>query len=139
MHRYADLPTPRAKEKARAELAQLEARIEVMERQQEDTSEAVEQHYDEMLDLRQASADARLAMSSEAGERALRQRAEALRGVIHGIECTFTATGLAKGGRGRKNTRLAEVTIYPVVGDARHFFVGARNNEFRATRATSHM
>jgi hypothetical protein len=44
-----------------------------------------------------------------------------------------------RGGRGRKTTRLAEVTIYPVVGDARHFLVDARNNVLRPTRATSHM
>jgi hypothetical protein len=68
-HRYADLPTPRAKEKAKAELAQLEARIEALERQQEDTSEAVEQHNYDMVDLRQAIGR-RQARAAQRGRRA---------------------------------------------------------------------
>ena len=55
-----------------------------------------------MMDLQRAVADAKLAMSNEAGERALRLRAEALRAVIHRIERAFTATGQTKGGYGKK-------------------------------------
>ena len=49
---------------------------------------------------------------------ALRQRAESLRAIIHRIECTFTATGQTGGGWGKKNARLATVTIYPVIDDS---------------------
>jgi hypothetical protein len=73
------------------------------------------------LDLRTAIADAKLAMENQAGERVLRQRAEALRAVIQRIECTFTATGQTGGGWGKKNARLARVMIYPVVGDSVEF------------------
>jgi hypothetical protein len=138
MHRYADLPTPRAKEKAKAELAALEARIEELEGQQRNAADVIEGLYRQMVDLQGATRAAREAMRSEVGERALRQRAEALRAIIQRIECTFTATGQTKGGRSRKNTRLVKVTIYPVIGDARHFLV-EDCNVLRATRATSHM
>jgi hypothetical protein len=111
MHRWADLPTPRAKEQARSELAKLEARMAELEGQQQDSAGVVEQHYREMKDLQQAITDAKLAMQSGAGERALRQRA-----VIQRIECTFTATGNRGGGPGKANTKLVAVTIYPVDG-----------------------
>jgi hypothetical protein len=117
MHRYADLPTPRVKEKAKGELAALEARIEELEGQQQNVADAIEQHYRQMTDLQEAVHAAREAMRSEVEERALRQRAEALRAVVQRIECTFTATGQTGGGWGKKNARLATVTIYPVGGD----------------------
>ena len=60
-------------------------------------------------------------MKKEADEVSLRQRAQALRGIIHRIECTFTATGKTGGGWGKKNSRLTAVTIYPVVGDTAEF------------------
>jgi hypothetical protein len=121
MERWADLPTPGAKEKAKGRFAELEARIAELRRQQEDAAEVVAEHYREMLELQTAIADARLAMRSQGGERALRQRAEALRAVIQRIECAFTATGQTGGGWGKKNSRLATVTIYPVAGDAAEF------------------
>jgi DNA invertase Pin-like site-specific DNA recombinase len=121
MRRYADLPTPRAKEKAAAELAALEARISEAERQREDVAGVVEGLHREMLDLRSAIESAKTAMRSETGERALRQRAEAIRGIVQRIECSFTATGKKGGGPGRANARLAAVTIYPVTGDAAEF------------------
>ena len=55
--------------------------------------------------LRQAITNARLAMKSEAGESALRRRAEALQAVIQRIECTFVATGETKTGRRRSAAR----------------------------------
>jgi hypothetical protein len=119
--RYADLPTPRAKEKAKAELAALEARIAELEQQQEDVGEAVAAALVELRELAQAIHAAQKAMASEAGERAFRQRAEALRAVIRRIDCTFTATGKTGGGPGRSNARLVKVTVEPVVGDAVEF------------------
>lgn len=121
MAQWGDLPTPRAKEKAKERFAELEARITELRRQQEDAAEVVEQHYSQMNDLQAAIADAKLAMESDAGERALRQRAEAIRAIVQRIECTFTATGQAGGGWGKKNARLATVTIYPVAGDSAQF------------------
>jgi hypothetical protein len=121
MKQWADLPTPRAKEKAKERFAALEARIAELRRQQEDVAEVVASHYREMNDLQRAIDDAKLAMKAEADERALRRRAEALRGVIQRIECTFTATGQTGGGWGKKTARLAAVTIYPLVGEAAEF------------------
>jgi DNA invertase Pin-like site-specific DNA recombinase len=117
-HRYADLPTPRARDKARAELASLEARIEELERQQQDASATVEQHFREMLGLQQAIADAKLALQSEAVERALRQRAEALRGILCRIECEFVATGKrCRGGPGQAGSRLVALHFLPIAGE----------------------
>jgi DNA invertase Pin-like site-specific DNA recombinase len=118
MHRYADLPTPLAKEKAKKELAALEDRIGELRRQQQDISNIVEQQWREVRDLAKAVKDTQRALTSESGERALRQRAEALQAIIQRIECTFTATGETGGGWGKKNAHLATVTIYPVVGDS---------------------
>ena len=53
---------------------------------------------------------------AEAGERARRQRAEALRAVIQRIECSLTATGATGVGWGKKNARLVTVTFYPNSG-----------------------
>jgi hypothetical protein len=78
MKAWADLPTLRAKEKAQAELGALEARIEELERQQQNVADVVERQWQEVCDLEKAVRDARRAMTAEAGEHALR-RAEALR------------------------------------------------------------
>jgi DNA invertase Pin-like site-specific DNA recombinase len=117
MARWADLPTPRAKEKARQRFAELEARIERLRQQQRNVADVVEQHYGRLNDLQAALAEARLAMRSEQGERALRQRSEAIRSVIQRIECTFKATGQTGAGWGKRNSQLVSVTFYPVVGD----------------------
>jgi hypothetical protein len=77
-------------------------------------------------------------MRNEAGERALRQRAEKLRAVIQRIECTFTAAGAAGGGWGKRNARLATVKVYPVGGDHLEFS-SDRESSLQATRATSPM
>jgi hypothetical protein len=138
MGQWSDLPTPRAKQKAKERFAELEARIEQLRQQQQDIADVVEQHYRQLADLQAAIAAAKLAMRREVGERALRQRAEAIRAVIQRIECTFSVTGQTGGGHGRKNTRLAKVTIYPLVGDPGHFFIDS-DNVLRATRATSPM
>jgi DNA invertase Pin-like site-specific DNA recombinase len=129
MGQWADLPTPRAKEKAKGRFAALEARIEELRRQQEDAAEVVATHYQEMLDLQTAVAAAQLAMQGKAGERAFRQRAEQLRKVIHRIECTFVATGKAgRGGGGKANAKLVRVTFYPVAGGARAYDVLPQSN-----------
>ncbi len=57
-------------------------------------------------------------MCNKGGDRAFRQRAEALRAVIQRIECRFTATGKAGGGWGKKNAVLTSVKIYPFSGEA---------------------
>ena len=121
MHRYADLPTPRAKEKAKAELAALEDRIAELESHQQNAADVIEGHYRQMTDLQEAIREARLAMKSDNDAQALRRRAEALRAIVQRIECTFTATGQTGGGWGKKNARLVKVTIYPVVGDPAEF------------------
>jgi hypothetical protein len=126
MRKWADLPTPRAKEKARERFAALEARIEELRRQQEDAAVVVEHQFQQIRDLQQAVAEAKRAMKRVAGERALRQRAEALRAVIQRIECTFTSTGLKGGGWGKKNARLVKVAVYPVGGDSVEFSAGSK-------------
>jgi hypothetical protein len=80
----------------------------------------------QVLDLANFIREARAAMASEAGERALRERAEALRAIVQRIECTFPATGQAGAGWGKKNARLIKVTIYPVVGDSVWFSADSR-------------
>jgi hypothetical protein len=119
--KWADLPTPRAKEKAKAELTALEERIADAERRRADAAGAVEGYWNQIADLNTAIADARLAMRAEAGARALRRRAEALRGLLCRIECTFVLTGKKapgkKAGPGGAWSKLAEVTFVPVAGD----------------------
>lgn len=123
MQQWSDLPTPLAKEKAKEQFAELEARIGKLRRRQVDLGKVVSNHYQEMIHLQDAIATAERSMKSVNDERALRQRAEALRTIIQRIECTFTATGEKGGGWGKKNARLTKVTIYPVVGDSAEFSV----------------
>jgi hypothetical protein len=121
------LTTRRAIDKANKKLADLEAQIKGLEEQKENLADIVEKEWQEILDLSQAVSEAQRAMLSETGERALRQRAQALRAVIQRIECTFTVTGHTGGGPGKKNSRLAAVTIYPVAGDTAQYEVQAEN------------
>jgi DNA invertase Pin-like site-specific DNA recombinase len=121
MHRYADLPTPRAKDKAKAELSALEARIAALERQQQDLGETITNALGELRRLAQAVHDARKALAAGEGERALRRRAQALRAVIARITCTFVATGKTGGGPGKANSRLVRVVIEPVLGEPREY------------------
>jgi DNA invertase Pin-like site-specific DNA recombinase len=118
MAQWSDLPTPLAKAKAKAKFADLEGRITALRQQQEDVAEMVEGHYRDILDLQAAVEKAKKAMQADAaatGERALRQRAEALRAVVQRVECKFVATGISKGGGpGNKTAALVEVTFYPV-------------------------
>jgi DNA invertase Pin-like site-specific DNA recombinase len=119
MKKWADLPTPRAKEKAKAELTALEARITERERQQQDASEVIVRHHREMLGLQQAITDAKLAMHGEGGEQALRQRAEALRAILCRIECEFVVTGKrSRGGPGQAGSRLVALHFLPITGDS---------------------
>jgi DNA invertase Pin-like site-specific DNA recombinase len=121
MDRWAGLTLQLARKKVEARLKELDDRIAELRRQQEDVAALVERHHQEVHDLAAAIADAERAMQSEDGERAMRQRAEALRGVIQRIECTFTATGQTGAGWGKKNSKLVKVTCYPVVGDPVEF------------------
>lgn len=123
MKRWTDLPTPRAKDKAKAQLVALEQRIEELEKQREDVAGAVERHQREIASLQQAVATANIAMRSQTGERAMRLRAEAVRAVIHRIDCTFVATGETGGGPGKANTRLVAITVHTVGGETADFKV----------------
>jgi hypothetical protein len=125
MGRWADLPTPRAKEKAKERFAALEARIDELRQQMTDAAAVVEARGREVDDLMSAIHTALEAMSGDASS--LRHRAEALRGAIQRIECKFTATGKTGSGWGNKNSLLAEVTFYPVVGDPTSFPAGSKS------------
>jgi hypothetical protein len=103
MRRYADLPTPRAREKAKADLAALEDRIAELEGQQQNVADVIERYYRQMTDLPESIAAARLAMKSENDAQALRRRAEALKGLLVEIWCEFVATG--RKGRGHRARR----------------------------------
>jgi DNA invertase Pin-like site-specific DNA recombinase len=122
MARWADLRAGSlARQKADEQLTLLEARIADLRDQQQDTADVVVRHYREAQQLCLAVVNAQDAMRSQSGERALRQRSQALRAVIHRIECRFTATGKTGSGWGKKNSALVEVTFYPVVGDSAAF------------------
>jgi hypothetical protein len=115
--KWSDLPTPRAKEKAKERFEALEARMEALRQQQQDASDVVTRHWQELRGLQRDVRGARAAMLSEGGERALKQKAAALRAVIHRVECTFRATGKVGGGWGKRNSELVRVTVLPVVGE----------------------
>lgn len=128
--KWADLPTPLAKAKARERLATLEARIEELRKQEEDASEVVAAHYTEMHDLQTAIAKAKIAMRSETGASALRQRAEALRGIISRIECEFAVVvPVKRAGKRTKRYQLVSVTIYPITGPSERVEIGGGDPE----------
>lgn len=118
MKQWADLPTPRAKSKARDELTALEERIGELERQREDAADVVVAARREMQDLQRAIAEARLAMNGAEGEEALRRRAEVLRSILCRIECEFVLTTRPKKGRGNwTRSKLVGVSFVPIAGD----------------------
>src|SRR5262249_15482890 len=121
LDKWADLPTARGKEMAKARFVHMDARLDELRRQRQDASQLVERQHRELNDLAPAVKDARRGMTAEAGEQRYRQRAEALRAIIQRIECNFVATGATGGGWGKKNSKLVSVTIYPVAGDSREF------------------
>jgi hypothetical protein len=86
--------------------------------------------------LSQSIRDAKLAMRGDTGDRALRQRAEAVRAVIQRIECTFTATGVTGSGWGKRNAQLAKVTIYPVGGDSVAFSADSKGTLWYSSAQT---
>jgi DNA invertase Pin-like site-specific DNA recombinase len=124
--KWADLPTPLAKEKATKQLEELEGRLKELRNQQQDAADVVVRHYREAGELCRAIIEAQDAMRGKDGERALRQRAQALRAVIQRIECRFIATDHAGGGWGKKSSELVEVTFYPVAGDEVRFYAGPK-------------
>jgi DNA invertase Pin-like site-specific DNA recombinase len=120
MERWADAPGKLAKDKAKARIEELDARIADLRRQQEDLAVVVCQHYRQVHDLDVAVTDAQRAMRSEASAQALRRRAEALRGLLVRIECEFTPTGArGRGGPGNAKSRLVAITFEPVAGEVR--------------------
>lgn len=121
MRRWGSFPTPRAQAKAAKEIAELEARMDELDKQRENLGQVVAAHYRESNELSLAIVQAQQAMRGQDTERALRQRAEALRAVVRRIDCTFKATGQKGGGWGIKNSNLTSVTIYPIVGEPAAF------------------
>lgn len=116
VEQWGDLPTPRAKETAKAKLVALDAQIKALEQQGENLAEEAERCLNEWHDLLEAVGKARKAMKDA---RQLR-RAEALRSVIHRIDCQFTATG-EKARGGKRHSRLAKVVIHPISGESVEF------------------
>lgn len=123
VEKWGDLPTPLAKEKAKAKLKMLEADITELEQHQRDLTGVVERHYGEAQALLKAITDARIVERSESGERALRRKAAVTRKVVHRVECLFTAPVKVAGRPGRAKPLLAAVTIYPVLGDPAEYVV----------------
>jgi len=112
------LTSPLAIDKANKQLAELETRLAELKGQQQDAAAVVEEQYRRMLDLQSAITSASLEMNFQGGERAGRRKAEKLRAVIHRIECTFSTEGIMHGPHGgRRQSRLTEVTIYPLLGE----------------------
>jgi hypothetical protein len=120
MEKWSGLPPhlTRARQKAEEQMAALESRIESLRQQQQDAGEVVAKQWQEILDLQRAVREARASLHTEAGERALLQRAAALRAVVQCVECRFRATGAVGSGWGRKSSELVKVTVFPVAGEA---------------------
>jgi DNA invertase Pin-like site-specific DNA recombinase len=118
-----NLKTERSIAKVNDQLAELESKIKHLEQQKQNVGDTVERQWREVLELSEAIQKAERSMT---GDGNLRRRAEALRSVIQRIECTFTSTGETGGGWGKKNSRLATVTIYPVVGDPAAFSASSK-------------
>jgi hypothetical protein len=116
---WVDLPSPRAKERSKARLKELEARMDGLKQAGEDASAAVEAACRELHDLQLAIADARRALAAEAGEQALRRRAEAVRRVLGAgrIVVEFKATGRVK--TGYKHPRSVPACIHFRPGEGR--------------------
>jgi DNA invertase Pin-like site-specific DNA recombinase len=118
---FRELKSPLAIEKANKQLAELEGRIEALRRQQQDASAVVEEHYTQLSDLQKAIADAKRAMTKGDTETAYRQRAEALRGLLWRIDCSFIVTGKKVWGGGSAGSVPSVITFLPISGgDAVH-------------------
>jgi DNA invertase Pin-like site-specific DNA recombinase len=124
-HRYADLPTPRAKEKAKAELAEIEAKLAQLEAQMKDAADSVESSFRELVQWETDLAEAKRAMNAAQGERSYRLLAEKLRAVISRIDLLFIATGDSR--RGHQSSELRQVTIVPYDGGPTSFPVPQYN------------
>jgi DNA invertase Pin-like site-specific DNA recombinase len=105
---WRDLPTPRAKVKAKARLEALEARMEELERLKADADGAVRRRWQEMQELSLAITEATQAIRVDAPERSLRHKAEAVRRAVRRIDCAFTY-----GPDGREVT----ITAHPALGE----------------------
>jgi hypothetical protein len=124
MRRYADLPTPRAREKAKLELAALESQIAQLEKQKADASGLVESYLEEIASLRRAVDEAYSAMRSASGEHAHRVVSAKARELLDRVECKFTSEeGVGHTGRPGRPVlyRLASVTFVPKVGASRRY------------------
>jgi hypothetical protein len=88
MDRYADLLTPRAKEKAAANLKALEDRIAALEAHRGDLAEVVEGYHEQVRALRATIGEARRTRHDPGPA-----RAAALRNLLAKIKCSFVTTG----------------------------------------------
>jgi hypothetical protein len=124
MEKCERMPTKLAVAKVKAELEQVEAKMDSLRRQQTDASAVVEAQLRELSAMQDAIGKARQTLQADNAERAVRQKAEAVRRVIARIDCTFTATGVEAnksgrrgGGWGKRSSELVRVTIYPLIGE----------------------
>jgi DNA invertase Pin-like site-specific DNA recombinase len=123
MKAYGDLPTPRAKEKAKAELETLELRISDLEAHRDNLAAAVRRRYEELLHLQRAVAAAQEALRDKPASQ--RRRAEAVRALLEKIEVTFVPTGYrGPPAPGKPKSRLVEVRFLPHGGDPKDYRVG---------------
>jgi DNA invertase Pin-like site-specific DNA recombinase len=123
MKAYADLPTPRAKDKAKAELEALESCIAGLEGHRANLAGAVRRRYEELLHLQRAVAEAREALRD--GPAAQRRRAEAVRALLGQVEVTFVPTGYrGPPAPGKPRSRLVQIRFVPHTGDPKDYRLG---------------
>jgi hypothetical protein len=110
--------TERAVAKVNQRLADLEDQIKRLEAQRQNLADIALAQWREVEDLSRAVGEAEEAMKSEAGAKALRQKAEALRGILCRIDCEFTLTGKHSSGPGQASSKLVALTFVPIAGDS---------------------
>ena len=123
---WADLPSQRAKERAKERLLSLEQEIERLEAQRRDLAEIVERHwrrYRDLIAAIDAAQEARVELERQEDEQAVRRWAETVWGVIHRVECFFVATGRVKPAPGQPVSKLARVVVHPISGESREINV----------------
>jgi hypothetical protein len=117
MNAWTDLPTKRAKEKARKQLEELEAEMERIEEQQINLADTTVAQWEHFRELSEGIQTARKTFQEDSTESQQRRLGEALRSVIDRIELAFVSTGQNGSGWGKANSRLASITIYPLSGE----------------------
>jgi hypothetical protein len=105
---WSDLPTARAKEKARIRLAELEAEMTEIEKQLINHADGWD---DALRRVRTLQNDWEKMSTSIASETSGRLKATAVRRIISQIRCKFVPTGLH-----RPTARLISITFIPKIG-----------------------